>query len=364
MHTEGTNKMSKKKRKHDVYKSVQEPAKMQAGSSIETMSPEVIQVPEIKEIQERTETTDSGKVLDSISGENRSKGVAIKVLFGGSIIAAIVFLAICLYKTSGELQTVQTMSGTLQTELNIAEVKLDELLKREESILMQLQEEKKAREESEAGDSAENGSEIGKKPRVTPEPERYTVCIDAGHGAHDTGAVLEAEDGTVRYEKDDNLWLAQLVQKELEAYGIKVLMTREDDSFLELYDRTLLANSMDVDALISLHRNAYYLNGKMNDRVSGVEIWIHSSRPTEARQLANRMLDSILEVGGMADRGVRYGSMTDSEEDYAINRRSAMTSMIVEMGFISNPEDNKAYDSNGEAYAKAIAKEIYDWLVQ
>ena len=56
------------------------------------------------------------------------------------------------------------------------------------------------------------------------------------------------------------------------------------------------------------------------------------------------------------------GSMTDFEEDYAINRRAMMPSMIVEMGFISNEEDNAAYDANGEAYAKAIAKEVYEWL--
>ncbi|MBQ8548750.1 MAG: N-acetylmuramoyl-L-alanine amidase [Lachnospiraceae bacterium] len=356
--------MSKKKRKQNGKMEGTGHFEAQVNSRAGEASQEIMQTPEIKEIQERKEGTEAVTVQESVSRKKESKGVLVKVLFGGGIVAAILFLAICLYKTSGELETVQTMSGTLQTDLKSAEAKLDELLKREESILMQLQDERNAEGDGVSGDSEEKAPEIEKKPRTTPEPERYTVCIDAGHGAHDTGAVLEKEDGTVRYEKDDNLRLAKLVQKELEAYGIKVLMTREDDSFLELYDRTLLANSVDVEALISFHRNAYYLNGKMNDRVSGVEIWIHSSRPTEARQLANRMLDAILDVGGMNDRGVRYGSMTDSEEDYAINRRAAMTSMIVEMGFISNEEDNEALDVNGEAYAKAIAKEIYDWLVQ
>ncbi len=356
--------MSKKKRKQNVNKAGAGHSETPAVLKAETAVQEMIQTPEIKEIQERKEVTASATAQENVVGETAPKGIFVKVLFGGVVVAAIVFLAICLHKTSGKLQAVQTMSGTLQTDLKNAEAKLDELLKREETILKQLQEEKKAEEDSTAEDLESKGPEIDKKPRVTPEPERYTVCIDAGHGAHDTGATLEAEDGTVRYEKDDNLRLAQLVRDELESYGIKVLMTRDDDSFLELYDRTLLANSMDVEALISFHRNAYYENGKMNDRVGGVEIWIHNSRPTEARQLANRMLDAILDVGGMKDRGVRYGSMTDVEENYAINRRAAMTSMIVEMGFISNAEDNAALDANGEAYAKVIAKEIYDWLVQ
>lgn len=350
--------MSKKKRRQG-----NKPLNVQSKATETVTTQEMIQVPEIKEIQERKEAAEEVRIQESVAEEKTKKKVITSVLFGSLVTAAILFLAICLYKTVGELRAVQTMSGSLQTDLKTAETKLDELLMREESFLAQLQKEKE-----EAGGASEDEEEllpeITKKPRTTPEPERYTVCIDAGHGAYDTGAVLESEDGTVRYEKDDNLRLAQLVKEELEAYGIKVLMTRDDDSFLELYDRTLLANSMDVEALISFHRNAYYVNGKMDDKVGGVEIWIHNSRPTEARQLANRILDAILDVGGLEDRGVRYGSMTDVEENYAINRRAVMTSMIIEMGFISNAEDNAAYDANAVAYAKAIAKEIYDWLVQ
>lgn len=317
----------------------------------------ILQEMEIPELQEIKSGEDHGKT-QAADGTARAKerkripvaGIAFGVLFA----IAVTVLAVCLYETSAELHTVQAFSKGLQTKLKHTETKLNDLssVVNGETI----------------GNESQEGTEetpaATKQPYLTPVPEVYTVCIDAGHGAHDTGAVLEDEDGIVRQEKDDNLWLAQLVQKELEAYGVKVIMTREDDSFLELYDRTLLANSMDVDALISFHRNAYYLNGKMNSRVKGVEIWIHSSRPTEARQLANRMLDAILEVGGMEDRGVRYGSMTDFEEDYAINRRAMMPSMIVEMGFISNEKDNEAYDANGEAYAKAMAKEIYEWLTE
>lgn len=291
----------------------------------------------------------------SPKGEKKRFSV-VGVVFGLLLTAAVAVLAGCLYKTSAELHTVQVFSKGLQTKLKHTEAKLNDL-----SVAVNGEVPDAWKEET-AG--TEETPTTTKKPYPTPVPEGYTVCIDAGHGAHDTGAVLEYEDGTTRQEKDDNLWLAQLVQKELEAYGVKVIMTREDDSFLELYDRTQLANAMDADALISFHRNAYYLNGKMNGRVNGVEIWIHSSRPTPARQLANRMLDAILEVGGMEDRGVRYGSMTDYEEDYAINRRAMMTSMIVEMGFISNEKDNEAYDTNGEAYAKAMAKEIYAWLTE
>jgi N-acetylmuramoyl-L-alanine amidase len=349
----------KKKQKQSVENKtestvVNETGEMTGNQQTELHEAEAPVIGEIKYATAEDSVTDAG------SGLSVKKNSVGGKIFGTVLVAAVLFLAVCLYKTVTDLQTVQATSDELRIELNTTKDMINGFLEEASSAAS---EKKDELSEEEQGDIAgEEIPQVTKKPRVTPVPETYTVCIDAGHGAHDTGAILELEDGTRRLEKDDNLWLAQLVQKELEAYGIKVLMTREDDSFLELYDRTLMANAMDVDALISFHRNAYYLNGKMNERVKGVEIWIHSSRPTEARRLANAMLDAILDVGGMNDRGVRYGSMTDFEEDYAINRRALMTSMIVEMGFISNEADNTAFDTNGEAYAKAMAKEIYEWL--
>lgn len=280
------------------------------------------------------------------------------VLLGVMLAATVFVLAIFLYDTSKELKTVQTVSGSLKSEIELAKQKVEQV---EQKLELLVNDPTKETEEP----AEEPVSETVKPtatPRPTPEPEVYTVCVDAGHGGYDTGAVLAGEEDTNRQEKDDNLWMAKLLKKELEAYGVKVIMTREDDTFLELYDRTFIANSMDVDALISLHRNAYYLNGKMNDRVSGVEIWVHNSRPTDAMQLAGEMLGAMMEVGGMKNRGVKYGSMSDVNENYAINRRAVMTSMIVELGFISNEEDNAALDIYGEAYAKAMATEIYEWL--
>ena len=332
---------------------VQEKAEVQENQEVQEKQkePEVSEIQEIKEVQEEVRVPENSQTKVS------KKALLWRAVFGGILTAAIVFLAVCLYKTSADLRSVQAFSNGLQTELNNTEMKLNEVLKSVNGNRTSV-----GNTVNPDDTTDEPVPSVTSKPRPTPVPEVYTVCIDAGHGGYDGGAVLVSEDGTKRQEKDDNLRLAKLVQAELETYGVKVIMTREDDTFIELYDRTLMANAMDADALISFHRNAYYLGGKMSERVGGVEIWIHSSRPTQARQLANRILDAILDVGGMEDRGVRYGSMSDGEEDYAINRRSLMPSMIIEMGFISNAGDNEAFDTNGEAYAKAIAKEVYEWL--
>ena len=66
-----------------------------------------------------------------------------------------------------------------------------------------------------------------------------TVCLDAGHGADDVGATST---GGARLEKDDNLRLTLKVKDRLEAKGIKVILTREDDSDITLKERCKLAN--------------------------------------------------------------------------------------------------------------------------
>ncbi|MDD5900808.1 MAG: N-acetylmuramoyl-L-alanine amidase [Lachnospiraceae bacterium] len=351
--------MSSKKKKTEA-------SKKEAKNVTETQKlqePQRAPEPEKPKEKEEQKGTELQEILTAKSTEEKNQKKTSKAswilgsVFGALLTGAVVFLAVCFYRTSADLQAVQAFSDGLQTKLQTTEARLNELSQTVSAVRQPDSEPENVGEMNE-----EPVPDTTSMPKPTPAPEVYTVCIDAGHGAHDTGASIELEDGTWRQEKDDNLRLAKLVQAELEKYGIKVVMTREDDSFLELYDRTLLANSLDVDALISLHRNAYYYNGKMSDGVSGVEIWIHSSRPTADRQLANRILDAILEVGGMKDRGVRYGSMSDAEEDYAINRRSLMPSMIIEMGFVSSESDNAALDTYGEDYARAIAAEVYEWL--
>ena len=104
---------------------------------------------------------------------------------------------------------------------------------------------------------------------VHTKPREISVCLDAGHGAHDAGAV-----GGGRSEKDDNLRLALLVQSELEARGIRVYMTREDDTFLSLEERCKVANSNKCTLFVALHRNSAE-SGK------GVEVWV-ANTPSDA----------------------------------------------------------------------------------
>lgn len=278
------------------------------------------------------------------------------VILGGAVglglLIAVIVLAVRLGGVSKELKSVQAMSFSLQEELSVAKKELSENQKLLLAKDAQIHEVAVTPETT----PVPTATPI---PTATPGVKKYVVCLDPGHGDWDGGAVFRDENGReLRAEKDDNLRMSKWLRDELESYGVEVVLTRETDVYLELKERTAIANAADADVLISFHRNSFY----GEDDVRGAEVWIHSSRPQGANELANSILDAIMEVGGMADRGVKYGSMTSTKEDFEINRSAKMTSMIVELGFISSAADNEVYDANGKSYAEMMARVVYDWL--
>ena len=271
---------------------------------------------------------------------------------GLGLLIAVIVLAVRLGGVTKELEAVQAMSAGLQEELNVTKQELSE----NQKLLSAKDAEVK---EVAVLPTVTPVPTVTPLPTVTPVVKKYVVCVDAGHGDWDGGAVFRDEAGReLRDEKNDNLRMSKWLRDALEVYGVEVVLTRETDIYLELKERTAIANEANADVLISFHRNSF--GGE--DDVRGVEFWIHSSQPQGAKELANSMLDAIMEVGGMPDRGVKYGSMDSFREDFEINRSAKMTSMIVELGFISSAADNEAYDIYGKQYAEGMAKAIYDWL--
>ena len=168
--------------------------------------------------------------------------------------------------------------------------------------------------------------------------DTYTVCVDAGHGGSAVGL-----DGS--YEKDDNLRLAQEVAKALKKSGVNVIMTRSDDSDTQLDSRSKIANKAKADIFVSLHRNS-----------------TANPNTTKGIEAADDILSNLEEVGITANRGVRIGTQGDSDDDYAVIRDTDMTSMIVEMGFMTNQDDLDYFNENLENYAKAISNGVVQWL--
>ncbi len=185
-------------------------------------------------------------------------------------------------------------------------------------------------------------------------PDEKTVCIDAGHGGTSSGAVLGS-----RYEKNDTLNLSLLVGEELEARGYTVVMTRDGDSDVSLADRCKIANKARASLFVSIHRNS-----SSSSTATGVEMWVHSSNPTDDTLLAQNILDCFDSLNVMKNRGIYSGYRDGENMNYYTNRNTKMPSVLAEIGFISSKEDNKKYDENIEKYAKAIADGIEMTLLE
>lgn len=179
-------------------------------------------------------------------------------------------------------------------------------------------------------------------------PEQIIVCLDAGHGGTDAGAV-----NGDRLEKNDNLRMALAVRDKLENAGserLTVLMTRTDDTFLELQQRVDLANENGATLFVSLHRNSG--GGK------GVEVWTSSLKEKAECRLAQYIMDGLEQAGVQKVRGVKHGTAGNPAVSYTVVGRTEMPACLVELGFIDNDEDNALLDSHWDAYAQAIADGI------
>lgn len=151
-----------------------------------------------------------------------------------------------------------------------------------------------------------------------------------------------------RYEKDDNLEVALKVKKELEKQDIKVILTRNDDTFISLEQRCRIANLRRADLFIAIHRNS----SKNGD---GVEIWISQESDKTSEKLATNILEQLNKTKIQSNRGIKKGTSENKGNDYFVNKNTKMPSCLIELGFISNSKDNQLLDENIEEYAKAIA---------
>ncbi len=171
------------------------------------------------------------------------------------------------------------------------------------------------------------------------------IYIDAGHGGVQPGAC-----NGKRKESDDVLRLALMVQELLSEQDCEVRMSRTKDVDIDIPDRCRDANNWGADYFLSIHRNS------ASASATGNEIWIYSKANNYTVAKAKVILDAVCKVDGLKNRGVKRGA--PSYRDYAVNRDTKMHSALLELGFISNPNDNKVFDAKLKEIALAIAKSV------
>ncbi|WP_163580904.1 N-acetylmuramoyl-L-alanine amidase family protein [Gracilibacillus saliphilus] len=178
--------------------------------------------------------------------------------------------------------------------------------------------------------------------------EKYKVVIDPGHGGEDPGAI----GASGSYEKDFTLSLAKKISILLEDEPkLEVHMTREEDVFLsaETRERPKFANELDADLYISLHANTF-----TDPSVSGTESFYYHKN---SKRLANIIHRHVSETTGFRNRGVK-------KENYFVLKDTTMPAVLLEIGYITNPEEEQTMltDDFQQSLAEAIKNGINEYL--
>lgn len=178
------------------------------------------------------------------------------------------------------------------------------------------------------------------------------IVIDAGHGHTDPGAGVK-EDGNLYREKEITLNVALLVEKKLKAAGAKVVMTRSSDTFPSLQDRVNIAINNYAELFVSIHANA-----SNSPAAKGTETFYNvtmNDNSLESYYLATKINTQIIVNADMNNRGIK-------EQEFFVNRNMDIPSVLVELGFMTNPEDLSKLTSS--VYVEKFATSIYNGIVQ
>ena len=173
------------------------------------------------------------------------------------------------------------------------------------------------------------------------------IYIDAGHGGDSIGASYKG-----RLEQDDVLKLALAVGKLLKTQpSVEVKYSRTTNTNPDLTGRCKEANAWGADYFISIHRDACAPNV-----AQGATAYVYSKVETDGvtYNKAKDIVDKLCSAAGFRNRGVKKGAV--SYTDFAVNRVTNMSSVLLEVGFIDSDTDNKIFDEKFEDIALAIAK--------
>ncbi len=158
------------------------------------------------------------------------------------------------------------------------------------------------------------------------------ICLDAGHGGRDSGALSSSF-----MEKDMNLLLTQKLEKELVSKGAFVYMTRDGDYDLsrstvnkkrdDLYRRVLMINQSGCDMYVSMH-----LNASPSTRWNGIQVF-YSNILKENKVIADVITHTMKE-------NMKNVRDVKCENGYYMYSKLKVPGVLVEAGFVSNPNDN------------------------
>ncbi|SFU65053.1 N-acetylmuramoyl-L-alanine amidase [Pustulibacterium marinum] len=179
---------------------------------------------------------------------------------------------------------------------------------------------------------------LNEKPTVRTKP--FVVLVDAGHGGKDPGH---------NNEKVVNLQMAKRLQQ-LSNEHVKILLVREGDSYVDLYDRVALADEVKPDLFLSLHCNAHAHSERQGIEVyySNMNLKNEVSRDYGTTLLTNLIDNTIIEDGRLRTA------------NFIVLRNNSCPAIMLEMGFLTNSKDKEMLtnETSQQHYAEVVFKSL------
>lgn len=184
------------------------------------------------------------------------------------------------------------------------------------------------------------------------EKQKDCIVVDVGHGGFDSGKI--GVNGEL--EKDINLQVALKLRNVLEENGFSVIMTREEDKGLydesasnkkaqDLQKRCDLINESKPILTVSIHQNSY-----TSPEIKGAQVFYYTTS-SDSQKLAEIIQKTLIEqVDPENHRAAK------SNDSYYMLKRTSSTIVIVECGFLSNPEE--AEKLSNEEYQQKMADAV------
>jgi N-acetylmuramoyl-L-alanine amidase len=238
-----------------------------------------------------------------------------------------------------------------------------------------------------ADKSKKKTATLPEKGKQLPVPTIRKIVLDPGHGGKDPGAIGV---GGIA-EKDIVLAVAKKLERKLkQEMGVEVVLTRRDDRFIALEDRTAIANAEGADLFVSLHMNAspngeakgletYYLdntndeaslrlaareNGTSRTNVSDLQFILsdmtQNMKLEDSITLAHHLQHSL--VDGMSTRLADVKDLGVKKALFYVLVGARMPSVLVEMFFITNKTEGRAMSQ--ESYQNAVVDALYDGILK
>lgn len=158
------------------------------------------------------------------------------------------------------------------------------------------------------------------------------IVLDPGHGGKDSGAV-----GNGIQEKDITLNIVKKIEAKLRGYkNVEIMLTRTDDTFHSLQERTDKANKWSADVFLSVH-----VNSATVVTAKGFETFTYPQADSKTKSFQNVLHEEVMkQISGIVDRGKK-------QSNFHVLRETNMTALLSENLFINNSIDAAKLKDNG-----------------